>query len=135
MLKEEERDSNKMSHKANAGSAMVEYINKEMGNPEDSECVKWRDFPRILMKAITANTYFFTRMCEMCQKKQLRDDNRNLQQLSQIIYQVAKIGIQRKWHKEVRKDQFYNQEKKIVSKSRYSVMLMSQKKYDMLKKL
>lgn len=39
MLKEDERDSNKMSHKANAGSAMVEFINKEMGNPEDAECV------------------------------------------------------------------------------------------------
>ena len=35
-----------------------------MGDPNDSENSKWRDFPRILVKAMTANTYFFTRMIE-----------------------------------------------------------------------
>ena len=58
-----------MSHLASPGHSIVEYINKEMGD-EKKNSEKWRDFPRILMKAATANTYFFTRMMEMCQKKQ-----------------------------------------------------------------
>ena len=29
----------------------------------------WRDFPRMLVKAMTANTYFYTRLIEMSQKK------------------------------------------------------------------
>lgn len=134
LVKDKELDSSKMSHLANPGKAIVDFINAEMGDP-DAEQEKWRDFPRIVLKAITANTYFFTRMMEMCQKKQLRDDFRNLQVLSQIIYQVAKIGVQRKWRKEENKVEFYSKEKEIASKSRYSVMLMAQHKFDMLKKV
>lgn len=54
-----------MSHKAGPATAIINFINKEMGDvnkPGDD----WRKFPRIIMKAITANTYFFTRMMEMC---------------------------------------------------------------------
>jgi hypothetical protein len=69
-----------MSHLAAPGRSIVEFIETEMGEKKNSE--NWRKFPIILMKAITANTYFFTRMMEMCQKKQLRDENRNLQVLS-----------------------------------------------------
>ena len=73
------------SHKYSPGQAIVDYIKSELDNlPADSQ--KWRNFPKILMKAITANTYFFTRMMEMSQYKQIRGDNLNLQVLSQIIY-------------------------------------------------
>ena len=67
-LVDKDADSSKMSHKANPGQALVNYINQEM-KETDAKSENWRNFPRILMKAITANTYFFTRMMEMCQKK------------------------------------------------------------------
>ena len=38
-------------------------------NAPDNE--KWRDFPRILVKAFISNTNFFTRLVEMSQKKQV----------------------------------------------------------------
>jgi hypothetical protein len=82
-------DITKMSHKAGPATAIVDFIHEQMSD-------EWRDFPRIIMKAITANTYFFTRMMEMCQYKQIRPENLNLQVLSQIVYQVVKIGILRK---------------------------------------
>lgn len=53
-----------MSHKAGPGTAIANYINDEMGD-ENKPGEDWRLFPRIIMKAITANTYFFTRMMEM----------------------------------------------------------------------
>lgn len=40
-----------------------------MGDPNDVKNSKWRDFPRILVKAMTANTYFFTKLIEMSQIK------------------------------------------------------------------
>jgi len=33
LVKEDEADSSKMSHKANPGGSIVEFINNEMGNP------------------------------------------------------------------------------------------------------
>jgi hypothetical protein len=94
----------------------VNYIRKEMDDPN-----KWRDFPKVLMKAITSNTYFFTRMMEMCQYRQIRYENLNLQVLSQIIYQVVKIGIQRKVLGWTIRSPFDNY---LGSNSVYSVMLM-----------
>ena len=67
----------KMSHKAKPAKAMVEYIKKKMGDVNDGK-EEWRKFPRFLMKAITANTYFFTRMMEMSQYKQIRKNNLSL---------------------------------------------------------
>jgi hypothetical protein len=52
------------SYKYAPGQAIVDYIKKELDNL-DPKSNKWRSFPKILMKAITANTYFFTRMMEM----------------------------------------------------------------------
>ena len=40
-----------------------------MGDENDPENQKWREFPRILLKAITANTYFLTKLIEMSQMK------------------------------------------------------------------
>ena len=57
-----------MSHKHKPGNAIVQFIDENMGNI-GSESGNWREFPRIIMKAITANTFFFTRMMEMCQQK------------------------------------------------------------------
>ena len=65
----EERDLNKMSHRAGPANAIVNYIQDQMGDGKGDNNERWRNFPRIIMKAITANTYFFTRMMENCQYK------------------------------------------------------------------
>ena len=70
-----------------------------MGDPNDSDNEKWRDFPRILVKAFTANTYFFTRLIEMSQKKQVQDKNKYLQVLLYFIFQCIKEGAYH-WLKE-----------------------------------
>jgi len=38
-----------------------------MGDPEDSDddFEEWREFPRLVMKVFTANSYFFTNLMEM----------------------------------------------------------------------
>ena len=53
-----------MSHRAGPANAIVNFIQEKMGNADDKG-ENWRNFPRFIMKAITANTYFFTRMMEM----------------------------------------------------------------------
>ena len=67
-IKADNVDPATQSHKFSPGQAIVNFIKGELDNlPADSN--KWRNFPRVLMKAITSNTYFFTRMMEMCQYK------------------------------------------------------------------
>ena len=56
-----------MSHLAKPGQSIVNFITNAMGD-QNKKSDNWRYFPQILMKAITANTFFFTRMMEMCQK-------------------------------------------------------------------
>ena len=51
------------------GKAMVNYIEEKMGDPNDPKNEEWRNFPKILLRAITANTYLFTSLIEMSQKK------------------------------------------------------------------
>jgi len=39
-----------------------------MGDPEDSDdddYEEWREFPRLIMKVFTANSFFFTNLMEM----------------------------------------------------------------------
>ena len=86
------------------------------------------------MKAITANTYFYTRMMEMSQYKQIRSDNKNLQVLSQIIYQVVKLGIQRQWKGQATPSNFYFPPSTQVN-SVYSVMMMNEFKFKMIQDL
>ena len=112
------------SHKFSPGQAIVNYIEGEMKDE-----TKWRNFPKVLMKAMTANTYFYTRMMEMCQYKQIRHANINLQVVSQIIYQVVKIGIQRQVKKTKIASPFPDN---LGSTSVYSVMMMPQRKALML---
>ena len=64
-------DPDKMSHTAMPATAMVNYIEKQMGDPNDPENEEWRNFPKILLRVITANTYLFTSLIEMGQKKQV----------------------------------------------------------------
>jgi hypothetical protein len=86
----------------------------------------WRNFPRIILKAITANTYFFTRMIEMTQYKQIRKENRNLTVLAQIVYQIVKIGIQRMNGGENVPSKFYYEGE--IPKYVFSVQIMNNKK-------
>ena len=46
---------------------IVEYIKSNMGDPEDSDddYEEWREFPRLIMKVFTANSFFFTNLMEM----------------------------------------------------------------------
>ena len=55
-----------MSHTALPGQAIVEYIKEKMGDPDDPENEKWRDFPYVLMQAVTSNTYLYTCIIELC---------------------------------------------------------------------
>ena len=40
-----------------------------MDDADSPENFNWLDFPRILVKAMTVNTYFLTMLIEMSQKK------------------------------------------------------------------
>ena len=40
-----------------------------MGDVNDPDNENWRNFPTILVKAFTENTYFLTKLIEMSQKK------------------------------------------------------------------
>ena len=51
------------------GQAIQMFLELQMGHSDDEKNQLWRDFPRILVKGMTANTYFFTRLIEMSQKK------------------------------------------------------------------
>ena len=46
----------------NVAKILVQYIKDNM--PDDGSD-KWREFPRVLMRVFTANTYFFTQLLEM----------------------------------------------------------------------
>ena len=84
--------------------------------------------PTILMKAFMSNTYFYTRMVEMCQYRQVKDENNNLKLCAQIIYQCAKKGIQRRWKGKNLKSQFYVRDERTF-KTLYSCVLMPSQKY------
>ena len=61
-------DPSKMCYNQMPGLAIQIFLKQQMGEPDDKDQNSngpWRDFPRILVKAITANTYFFTRLIEM----------------------------------------------------------------------
>lgn len=51
------------SHRQKPGTAIANFINKNFDETKEDS---WREFPLLLMVAVTANTYFFTRMIEMC---------------------------------------------------------------------
>ena len=80
-----------MIHRQMPGAAIVIFLGDQMGDfdPDDKEYKsddKWRNFPRILVKATTANTHFLTRLIEMSQMKQVQDQNRYLQLLLYFIF-------------------------------------------------
>lgn len=54
-------DGKEYSFKCKPGQAIIDFINKEF--VEDN----YYALPTILMKAFMSNTYFYTRMVEMCQ--------------------------------------------------------------------
>ena len=80
------------SQKQMAGVAIVMFLRDKMGDFDPDEKkntifrVKWKDFPRLLVKATTANTHFFTRLIEMSQLKQVQDKSRYLQLLLYFIF-------------------------------------------------
>ena len=55
------------------GNAIVKYIEDQMGDEHDESDEKWKNFARILIQAITSNTYLFTRLIETGQQQQVDD--------------------------------------------------------------
>ena len=62
-------DSAVMSHQASPGNAIANFLCENMGDMSEE---KYKEFGTIFVKAITANTYLFTRTIEACQKKQVQ---------------------------------------------------------------
>ena len=67
-------DPSMMSHKEMSGVAIVNFLKEQMGDfdPDDKNQKsdnRWKNFPRIIVKAMTANTHYFTRMIEISQMK------------------------------------------------------------------
>ena len=76
-----------------------------------------------------SNTYFYTRMIEMCQHKQTRAEYNNLKLCAQVIYQVAKKAIIHKFNGQRIHNYFYvkkPEEYKVV----YSCVLMPNDKFE-----
>ncbi len=137
-------DPSMMSHKQMSGAAIVIFIKHQMGDfdPDDKDKKsddKWRNFPRIIVKAMTANTHFFTRLIEMSQMKQVQDQNRYLQLLLYFIFQCIKDGAY-DWRKEeIYGDGDYGRSdvNKKVRDAKYvwTTCLMEHPKVSMLEKL
>jgi hypothetical protein len=78
---------------------MVEYINNNMGDPDDSDDTleEWRDFPRLVMKVFTANSYFFTNLMEMSTSTDPEVfKNHNLETVYRIVAQCIYRSSYRK---------------------------------------
>ncbi len=90
-----------------------------MGDANAPDDDKWRDFPRILIKAFTANTYFFTRLVEMSQKKQVQDKNKYLQVLLYFIFQFIKEGSYDLFKEEIYSGGSFGADYKKVSSTKF----------------
>lgn len=104
------------------GHAIIDHINKNFVEGREHE------LPTILMTAFMSNTYFYTRMVEMCQYRQVKTENNNLKLCAQIIYQCAKKGIQRRWKGSNLKSQFYVRDERTF-KTLFSCVLMPVQKF------
>ena len=71
-------------------NTLDEYISDDRN--ENQKYQKWRYFGRILIKGFTTNTYMFTKLIELSQKKQISDSNLYLQLVLYIVFQSVKQG-------------------------------------------